>query len=71
MLESELEKSRQVQHTMRCEVIQLKEMINEAMTGYTKELQQKNNEITKLKELLQKSVIVKDELNKEQGEKIE
>ena len=41
------------------------------MTGYTKELQQKNNEITKLKELLQKSVIVKDELNKEQGEKIE
>lgn len=46
-------------------------MINEAMSGYAKELQQKNNEITKLKELLTKSENLKDELNKEQEEKIE
>lgn len=38
MLESELEKSKQIQQTMRAEVIQLKEMINEAMGGYSKEL---------------------------------
>ena len=41
MLEGELEKSRAAQATMRNEVIQLKDMINEAMIEYSKDLRQK------------------------------
>jgi hypothetical protein len=47
-LEAELEKSKQVQQTMRNEVIQLKEMINEAMRDYAAELAAKDSDIALL-----------------------
>ncbi len=47
-LEVELEKSKQVQQTMRNEVIQLKEMINEAMLDYARELTAKDSDIALL-----------------------
>ena len=50
ILEGELEKSRMVQNTMRNEVIQLKEMINQAMGDYARQLEGKEKEIKMLKQ---------------------
>ena len=50
VLEGELEKSRMVQNTMRNQVIQLKEMINQAMGDYARQLEGKEKEIKMLKQ---------------------
>ena len=52
-LENQLQKSRQVQNTMRNEVIQLKDMINQAMIDYAKDLQAKDRQISSLKQQIQ------------------
>ena len=52
VLDCELEKSKQLQHSMRNEVISLKEMINEAMAGYARDLHARDKQIQQLSTLL-------------------
>jgi hypothetical protein len=52
LLESELEKGKGLQQSMRNEVISLKEMVNEAMSGYARDLQAKDQQIKQLHSLL-------------------
>ena len=71
MLEGELEKSKLVQQSMRNEVIQLKEMINEAMNGYAKELETKNDVIRALQTQLQQRELAEQRQREEEEEKVE